>query len=365
MKDYYQILGVSRDASRDEIKKAYRKLAHKYHPDKGGDEKRFKEINEAYQVLADDEKRSQYDRFGRTFEGTGFDPNQQGFGNWDFGSAWSDFSNAGFNVGIDDIGDIFEQFFGFGGRRTTKQKNRGRDIKVEIELDLEDTLQDQEKEISLEKFIVCSRCKGSGAEPGAGVEECFSCRGTGRVQQIKKSFLGTFTRYTTCPECGGEGKRPKKFCNVCGGEGRIKKEEKIKFTIPAGIDTDQVIKIKGKGESGRRGGEAGDLYVRVVIKPHSVFKRKGDDLYAKVPISFSQATLGAKVEVPTLAGKGVVLKVPPGTQSGKILKISKKGIPHFARHGKGDLYVELVVKTPKNLTKTQKELMEKLKKEGL
>jgi len=357
-KDYYQILGVSRDASSEEIKKAYYKLAHKYHPDKGGDEQKFKEINEAYQTLSNKEKRSQYDKFGRVFEeGAGF---ESGF---DFGSAWGR-QDMDFDFDFGNLSDLMEDFFGFGAGKRKQDQKRGKDIEVEMEIPLEDVLSDKEKKINLEKFVSCSRCQGVGAEPGTGVKECFSCRGTGWVQQIKRTPFGSFTRSTTCPECGGEGLKPEKPCNVCKGEGRIKKKEEIEVFIPAGVDTNQVIKIEGKGEAGRRAGKAGNLYVRIFVKPHPVFKRKGDDLYAKVPVPLTMAALGGEVEMSTLEGAKILLKVPSGTESGKILKISGRGVPRFSGYGRGNMYVELIVTTPKKLTKKQKELLERLKAEG-
>lgn len=359
MKDYYKILGVPRDASPEEIKKAYYRLAHKYHPDKGGDEEKFKEINEAYQVLSDPEKRRQYDMYGRVFEEAGAAP---GFDfQWFWGKPGFSFEDFDF----EDIGEMVEEMFGFGAPKRKRDLKRGKNIQVEIEIPLEATLKNFEKEISLYKFIKCSRCEGTGAEPGSKIIECFSCRGTGYVQEIRKTFFGSFTRYTVCPECGGEGYRPEKPCNVCHGEGRIKGEERIKIEIPAGVDTGQLIKFEGMGDAGRKGGRSGDLYVKILVKPHPVFKRKGDDLYIKVPISFSQAALGDEIEIETLEGKKILLKVPPGVESGKILRISGKGIPHFSGYGRGNLYVELFIKTPKKLTKKQKELLEKLKKEGL
>lgn len=359
MKDYYQILGVSRDASPEEIKKAYYKLAHKYHPDKGGDEKKFKEINEAYQVLSDKEKRAQYDKFGRVFEGGA----ESGF---DFQWSWGR-PEGEFDFDFGDLGEMVEEMFGFGFGETRKRKDlkRGKDIEVDIEISLEDTLKGKEKLISLYKYINCSRCQGSGVEPGSKTKECFSCRGTGEVQQIKKTFFGSFTRYTVCPECNGEGYKPEKSCNVCQGEGRIKAEERIRIFIPAGVDNNQVIKIQGKGDAGKRGGKSGDLYLRILIKKHPIFERRGDDLYVSKEISFSQAVLGDEVEIPTLEGSKILLKVPAGTESGKVLRISGKGIPHFSGYGRGNLYVELIVKIPKKLTKKQKELLEKLKEEGI
>jgi len=358
-KDYYQILGISRNASEDEIKKAYRKLAHKFHPDKGGDENKFKEINEAYQILSNKEKKAQYDKFGRVFEGgAGFEPG------WDFGSAWG---RSGGNIEFDfgDLGEMMEEFFGFGASQRKKDLKKGKNIEIEIEIFLEDILRGKEKEITLKKYISCFRCQGLGAEPGTSIKECFSCRGTGQVQQIKRTPFGSFTRITVCPECGGEGFKPEKPCNVCKGEGRIKEEENIKIFIPAGVDINQIIKVEGKGEAGRKGGQPGDLYVRIFVKPHSIFKRKGDDLYVSVPISFSQAALGDEIEVSTLEGFKILLKVPLSTESGKVLRISGKGIPRFSGYGRGNIYVELIVKTPKKLTKKQKELLEELKEEGI
>ena len=353
MKDYYQILGVSKDASQEEIKKAYYRLAHKYHPDKGGDKEKMKEINEAYQTLSDKEKRAQYDRFGQT--GEGFDKN------WDFGWVW------GNEFDLEDLGEMFDDFFSFGGARTTRKRNlkRGQDIKIDMEIPLEATLSNINKKINLYKQIICPRCNGTGGEPDTPIKECSTCRGVGQVQQVKKTFLGSFTRWTICPECNGEGQKPETPCNVCKGEGRVKDKENIEILIPAGIDTNQVIRFAKKGDAGIRGGEPGDLFVRVFVKKHPTFERRGDDLFASLPISFSQAVLGDKIEVSTLEGDNLVVKIPPSSQPGKILKISGRGIPHFSGYGRGNLYFELTIKTPKRLTKKQKELLKELKKEGL
>lgn len=367
MQDYYKILGVARNASAEDIKKAYYKMAHKYHPDKGGDEKKFKEVNEAYQILSDKDKRAQYDQFGRVFEGGQAGGGAQGgfdFQGFQGGMPGFNFEESGF----DNLSDIFEEMFGFGSPRrggSKKDLKRGKDIEIEIEVSLEDVLKGKEKKIVLPKNIKCSRCQGTGAEPGSSVEECFSCRGTGQVQQIKKTIFGSVTKNTICPECKGEGYKPKKPCNVCKGEGRIKGEEEIKIFIPAGVDSNQIIKIKDKGEAGRRGGEQGNLYVRIFVKSHSVFQRKGDDLYAVLPITFSQAALGGEVDAPLLGGKSVILKIPSGVESGKILRISGKGLPHFSGRGLGNLYVVLEIKTPKKLNKKQKDLLEKLQQEGI
>lgn len=359
MADYYQVLGVTKNASSEEIKKAYHKLAHQHHPDKGGgDEKKFKEINEAYQILSDKEKRAQYDRLGRTFEGGG--PG--------FAGVWPDFDFSRFSGasgGIEfDLGEMMEEFFGGGGFRQPDLR-KGQDIQVDIEIPLEATLEGLTKKINLKKPVVCSRCHGNGAEPGTKIKKCFSCGGTGRVQQIKKTVFGSITRVITCPECKGEGQSPEKPCNVCRGEGRISEQAEIEIFIPAGVDSNQVIRIKNQGEAGRRGGESGDLFVRVFVRPHQAFIRRGDDLYLEKEISFSQAALGDELKIDTLDNKKISLKVPAGTQSGKFFRLSGKGIPHFSSLGRGNLYVKIKIITPTRLTQKQKESLENLKKEGI
>ena len=356
-KDYYKILGVSNKATNTEIRKAYHKLAHKYHPDKGGDEKKFKEINEAYQTLSSNEKRAQYDKFGRVFERGA----QPGF---DFQWSWGR-QNTGFDFNVEDLSDLVEEMFGFRRGQKKQDLKRGSNIKIELEVSLAETLQGIEKDITLLKQSGCSRCQGIGAEPGTKVVECFSCRGTGHVQEVKKTFFTSFTRYIICPECAGEGYRPEKPCNVCKGEGRMKGEEDIRFWVPAGIDTNQIIRIEGKGNAGRKNGKSGDLFVRVFVKEDAVFQRQGDDLHVSIPILFSQAVLGDEVDIPTLEGKNISLKVPAGTESGKIFRISKKGIPHFSGRGRGDLYTRLIIQTPKKITRTQKELLRKLRIEEI
>ena len=360
MKDYYKILGVSKKASASAIKKAYYGLAKKHHPDKGGDEGKFKEINEAYQILSNKQKRNQYDNFGRTFDGM----NQGGANTqWNWGGGGFDANAQGF-----DLGDILGEIFGGRGESPFGQKKdfrKGKDLELRVNISLESVLKEKEKEVVLEKMIACDRCNGVGGEPGTKVKECFSCRGTGKVQRVRKTILGVFTETAVCPECSGEGYSPEKPCNVCKGKGRIKGKEKIKIIIPAGVDTNQVIKFKGKGDAGIKGGESGDLYVVFFVKKHSVFQRKGDDLYVSKNISFSQAVLGNELEIETLGGVKLLLEVPRGIESGKILRISQKGLPHFGGHGKGNLFVKLIIKTPQKLNRKQKELLEKLKEEGL
>ena len=367
-KDYYQILGVERTASPDDIKKSFRRLAHQHHPDKGGDSVKFKEINEAYQVLSNTEKRNQYDRFGSTFDSA----QAGGQGGWEnMNWQWGNGGNAsgeGVEFDFDNmggIGDIMEEIFGFGQPQKKKNIKKGKDIQVDIEIPLEATLKTQDREIILAKDILCSRCQGTGAEPGSKAKECFSCRGAGEVQQIKRTPFGSFTSFATCPECKGEGTKPEKVCNVCRGEGRINGTETIKISIPAGMDSGQMIKILERGEAGKRGGKPGDLYVRIFVNRHNLFVRKGDDIFLTVNITLSQATLGDEIEIPTLGGTKLLLNVPEGTDSGKVLKLSNKGIPHFSGNSRGNLYVELIVKTPKKLSRTQKELLEKLRQEGL
>jgi len=365
MKDYYQILGISKKASSSEVKKAYHTLAHKHHPDKGGDEKKFKEINEAYQVLSDKAKRAQYDRFGRVFDTqrTGQGPGP-GF---DFSSVWGSGFSGSSPFGAGNMEDILHDIFGFTSQGTQRQSDlrRGADIQIDIQIPLEDTLKKQNRKIKFKTLIPCPRCKGKGAEPGTFIDKCSLCGGSGRVQQIKRTFLGTIARDVICPECHGEGSKPKVPCNVCKGEGRVRAEQDVAISIPAGVDSNQILEFSGKGQAGRRGGAAGNLYVRVSVKPHPLFKRRGDDLYSNIFISFSQAALGDEISVSTLDNKKILLKIPQGTASGKVLRISGKGVPHFSGYGKGDFYVKLVIETPKRLTKKQKELLEKLKQEKL
>jgi len=367
-KDYYNILGVSRDASDEEIKKAYRRLAHKYHPDKaGGDEAKFKEVNEAYQVLSDKEKRAQYDQYGQTFEQAQAQGGFSGFeGFRDFSSFAEGFDfnfDFGAGQGFSDIfGDIFEQAgFGRGARSSqSRRRYRGEDIQVDVEITFQEMAKGVDKEIELYKKVKCPRCQGEGVEPGSKKMKCLKCQGEGRIRTSRRTFFGTFQQTTLCPECQGEGEVPERKCKNCGGDGRVREYEKIKVKIPAGIRDGQTIRLEGLGEAGERGGEAGDLYVNVHVLPDRRFARKGDDVYSEAKISFSQAALGDKISVETLDGE-VKLKIPPGTQSGEVFRLKGRGIKHLSRFGYGDHYVRIQVVTPKNLTKEQKELFEKLK----
>lgn len=362
MEDYYEILGVSPDASPEEIKKAYRRLAHKYHPDKGGDEEKFKKINEAYQVLSDKEKRAQYDMMRRgRFRGFQEAPFSETFDFW----KEKKFFGEKFKFDFEDLEEIVEEIFGYPFWKKKRDLRKGEDIYVDVEIPLQDTLRDQKKEIILENiFIKCQRCEGKGTEPGTSLKECFSCRGTGQVQQMRRSIFGTFTRYIICPECNGEGFLPERPCSVCKGEGRVKGEKKVEIIIPKGVDSNQLLRMKGKGEAGKKGGKSGDLLVRIFVKKHPLFERKGDDIYFTLLLNFSQIILGDEVEVPTLEGKKILLKIPSLTHPGKIFRIKGKGIPHFGRKGRGDFYVKIEIKIPKKLTRKQKELLNKLKEEG-
>ncbi len=357
--DYYTILGVSKNATNEDIKKAYRKLAHQYHPDKGGDAEKFKQVSEAYQVLSNQEKRAQYDQYGRVFEN-----GQAGGGQAGFNGQGFDFN--GFDINDFNLGDIFGDVFGFGGGRgKSRAKNRGDDIEIEIKLDLKDVLTGLKKTIYLGKMANCQRCNGAGGEPNTKVKQCFTCRGEGEVQELRKTMFGQVARFVVCPECKGQGRIPEKPCNVCSGEGRIKQDQKIDLNIPVGVDSGQVLKLESAGDAGIRGGKAGDLYIKILVKNHPVFQRKGDDLVTEKEISFSQAALGGEIEIKIIDGNIISLKVPSGLQTGKVFKISGKGITHFNGWGKGNLYIKLVVKTPEKLTKKQKDLLEQLKKEGM
>lgn len=366
-KNYYEILGVSKEAGDEEIKKAYRKLAHQHHPDKaGGDEAKFKEINEAYQVLSDKQKRSQYDQFGSTFEGAG--AGAGGFGGFDF-SNFGGFGGGaeGFNF-EGDLGDIFGDIFGGGRGGSRARRERGQDVSVDVEITLEEALSGTERDIKIYVAVPCDRCTGTGVEPGSKMEKCPTCGGSGFIENQRRTMFGVFAQREACPECRGTGERPEKKCTKCGGDGRVKDEKTIKVNIPAGIADGQTIRITGAGEAGPRpGGEkssAGDLYVTAHLKHHTLFERRGDDLLHRLEISFTQAALGDSANVPTLKGK-IKLKIPSGIQSGKVIKISGGGFPHLQGRGTGDMYITMQIKTPEKLSRKQKNLLEDLRKEGL
>jgi len=366
-KDYYEILGVDKDASDDDIKRAFRKLAHKHHPDKGnGNDEKFKEINEAYQVLSDKQKRSQYDQFGHAFDGAGGSGGAGGFGGFSAGGGpaggW-DFSNfqqagggaQGFDFG--NMGDIFEGVFG--GRRRSRGPMQGRDIEMDAEVDFMDTVTGSEQDVKVYKRMKCPNCNGNGAEPGTKIETCPECNGQGQVTQARQTILGTFQQVTTCPKCKGEGKIAQQPCKKCGGDGRIRDYDTFKVKIPAGIDNGQTIRVQGRGEAGLRGGPAGDLFIRVRVKPHKEFHRDGFNILSVEPISFSQAALGDKISVKGVDGEEQ-LKIPAGTQSGTKFKIKNKGIPFLNSSRRGDHIVKVQIETPRRLSRKQKKILQEL-----
>ena len=344
-RDYYEVLGISKSASKDEIKKAYRKLARQYHPDvnkePGADEK-FKEISEAYEVLSDDQKKAHYDQFGHV------DPNQ-GFGGGGFSGDFGGF--GGFE-------DIFSSFFGGGGgrRQDPNGPRKGDDLQYTMPLTFEEAVFGGEKEIQVTKEENCETCHGTGAKPGTNPETCTTCKGSGQITVEQNTPFGRIVNRRTCSTCQGKGKMVKEKCPTCRGRGREDKKTTLKVKIPAGVDNGQQIRLSGKGEAGINGGPAGDLYVAFRVKPHEIFVREDNDVYLDMPLTFVQAALGAEVEIPTLDGK-VMLKIPAGTQTGTKFRLRGKGIQNVHGYGKGDQHVIVKVIVPKKLSSKQKELL--------
>lgn len=342
MKDYYQILGVEKNATDSDIKKAYRQLALKYHPDRNPEDKaseeKFKEINEAYACLSDPQKRTNYDNFG-TSEGAG-----AGFGFEGFG---------GFSTNFGDIfGDVFGDIFGeFTGRRRTRP-TKGQDLRYDLEISLQEAIFGTDKGIKIPKWETCPDCEGSGSKPGKGPVVCTACKGTGqtRLQQ------GFFTISKTCGKCSGQGKIITDPCTKCQGQGTVRREKTVSLKIPAGVDTGIRLKVSGEGDPGFHGGPHGDLYVIINVAPHPFFKRKGNDLLCEIPVSFVQATLGADIEIPTIDGTATI-KIPPGTPSGRVFHLKGKGVPKLGGYGKGDQFITVFIDVPKKLTPRQKELL--------
>ena len=365
-RDYYEVLGVSKDATDEELKKAYRKLAKKYHPDANPDnkkeaEEKFKEVSEAYENLSDPQKRRMYDQFGHA--------GPQGFGGGGPGGGYYSYSTSGFDGFSDfgDLGDIFSQFFGggFGGRSSSRQKagpRKGRDLKYSMNISFEESFLGVEKEISIARDEECTTCHGSKAKPGSKVETCKACGGTGRVTQTVSTILGQMQTTKTCTSCNGEGKTISEKCPECKGRGKVRKVVKIKVNIPAGIADKQTVVLRNEGEPGEKGGPKGDLYIVVGIKKHSIYSRVNDNVICNIPITFTQATLGADLKIPMVDGKEETFKIPEGTQTGTKFTIKDKGFKNVNGNWHGDFVFTVNVQTPKKLTNEQRELLEKLAK---
>ena len=363
-RDYYEVLGVNKNATEDEIKKAYRKLAKKYHPDANPDNKKeaeakFKEVNEAYENLSDPQKRQMYDRFGHD--------GPQGFG----GNGGGFYSSQGFDgfsgMGdFGDLGDIFSSFFGggFGGSsRTSRAKTgptKGASLRYDIEITYEEAFSGVEKEISFSRQETCDTCHGTGAKPGTSSTTCSMCGGTGQITQMQTTILGQMQTTRTCPNCHGEGKIIKEPCETCRGKGQVKKPVRIKVKIPEGIDDNQTVVLRGQGAAGQKGGPQGDLFITVHLKNHKIYTRKGSNVYCDVPVTITQATLGAEIEVPMLNGKIEKFKIPEGTQTDTKFRIRGKGFKNENTSTYGVFIFNVIVKTPKRLTKEQRDLLEKL-----
>tara|TARA_B100001013_G_scaffold336903_1_gene256567 strand:- start:201 stop:1349 length:1149 start_codon:yes stop_codon:yes gene_type:complete len=349
-RDYYEVLGLGKGASSDEIKKAYRKLAVKYHPDKNPDDKvseeKFKEVGEAYEALSDPEKKSAYDQFGHA----AFNPRARaGRGGGGFQDPFDIFREAFSGAGGGGGGGIFEDLFGGGGQRSSSGPTRGSDLRYDMELSFQEAVHGCEKEIKLSKLDACESCNGSGATDGARRTTCDTCNGRGQVVQSQ----GFFSVAQTCPRCHGSGSTIDKPCPKCNGDGRRDKSSKVTIRVPAGVSTGARLRSTGNGEAGVYGGKPGDLYVMLHVKDHEVFERDGDDLQCEVPISFLQATLGSEIEVPTLSGSARI-NVPPGTQSATILRLRGKGVKNVQGYGHGDLHVRVIVEVPTRLNAKQK-----------
>lgn len=357
-KDYYNILGVSKNASQDEIKKAFRTAARKYHPDvnKAHDaEAKFKELNEAYQILSNPQKKQQYDTFGSAGPGAG------GFGGGG-GFDFSGFDFGGFQGG-GGFEDIFETFFGGGGRsRQRSGPERGSDLRYDLTITLEDAARGTDVELDVSHLVTCKTCKGSGAKPGTKAQKCSKCNGAGQVRQAQRTILGSFTSIVTCPDCNGAGEKISSPCKDCNGQGRVKGSHKVKVKVPAGIESGYQLRVSGAGNTGGKNGPPGDLYVFINVKEHNSFEREGPDLLHKANIPFVKAALGAEIEVPTIIDGKASIKVPAGTQSGTTFRLKGKGMPHLQQFGRGDLYIRVNIETPSKLDQKQSDLLKQFGK---
>lgn len=350
-RDYYEVLGVSKDASEKEIKKAFRKKAMEYHPDRNQNskeaEEKFKEVNEAYEILSDPQKRETYDRFGHA----GFDPNAGGGFSGGFG--------GGFSGDFSDLGDIFGDMFGgmFGGGRSRRQgPTKGADLRYSMSISFEEAAFGTEKEIKIRRDEECDECHGTGAKPGTSPKTCPDCNGTGQIRKAIRTPLGSMMQQTTCPRCNGTGEIIETPCSKCQGRKTISVEKTIKVKIPAGISDESTLRMQGDGQPGKKGGPRGDLFIHIDVRPHPLFVRDGNDVWLEVPISIVQATLGDELEVPTLDSK-IKYKIPEGTQTGTVFRIKGKGIPYLRATGRGDQLIRVKVEIPKNLNDKQKELL--------
>lgn len=362
--DYYQLLGIGRSASGEEIKKAFRTKAHQFHPDKAtGNADQFKKINEAYQVLSDPQKRQQYDQFGQTFDQArrqgGGSPGGDPFGGFGANGA-SGFSG---NVDFGDLGDIFGDMFGFGGRRTT-QPQRGRDIAAILRINFRTSISGGEETIDIQHPVRCDRCDGAGAEPGTKPQTCPTCQGSGQVRRVQQTILGAMQAVTECQTCQGQGTLIEKKCTQCHGQGRVNRKETVTVKIPAGIADGQRIKLSGKGEAGTRGVPSGDLYLQIEVKPDPIFKRQGDDIGVMADVPFSTAALGGTVPVPTLEDTAE-LKIPAGTSDGQILFLKGKGAAKLRGRGRGDLLVTVQITVPQKISAKARKLLKDLQDEGI
>lgn len=369
-KDYYSTLGVDKKASGDEIKKAFRKLAHKYHPDKGGDDVKFKEVTEAYAVLGDEKKRREYDAYGQAFAGStgsrqAAGPNGSGFGGFDFSQFEQGFAGGGVEF---DIGDIFGDLFGT--RRAGGRQPRGRDISIDLEIPFKDAIFGTARAVLIGKIAICETCTGTGAAQGAGLETCKACNGSGRIHEARRSILGEFASVRPCEACGGSGKIPKEKCTVCKGHGVRRREVEVNITVPAGIGDGEMIRLPGQGEA-VKAGVAGDLYVKVHVARHPVYRREGANLVMTLPVKLTDALLGTTVPIETLEGKTLEVKIPPMKRAEELLRVRGKGIPlghtgGFSRaESRGDLIIKLEVALPHKLSHKVKLAVEDLKNEGL
>lgn len=365
-KDYYNVLGIDKKASQEDIKKAFRKLAQKHHPDKGGDEAKFKEITEAYSILSDDRKRREYDAYGQAFAGSsaGGGPGPQGnpFAGFDF-SQFSAGGGPAFGGQEFDINDLFGDVFGGMRGGSSRAQARGRDISIDIEIDFKDSIFGTTRNVLIGKIANCELCKGSGGKPGTEMETCTTCNGSGRVHEARRSILGNFSSVRACPACEGSGNLPKEKCPECKGHGVLRKEEEIALAIPAGIDSGEMIRLPQKGEA-IKNGRAGDLYVKVHVKPHKLFRKDGPNLVMDLPIKLTDALLGTKVSVETLEGKTLEVSVPAMKRPEELLRVRSRGVP-LAGNSRGDLIIRVEVAMPHKLSSKAKKALEDLKGEGL